>query len=733
MTLAVDYNIFYEQKDGNQFHQFEDAFALAGVPVLRIPRNSTRGVVAHDVKTGRLQLPTIWRCAVADGATGSGFSQAWARLLVEQYVNSEVTITPDLGDVRVFIADTATLWNQTMIQEILRGYQPGSMKYIRVKNGLYETTQAAALLLLEVDTVQHTWKAVALGDTLLFKVDGDEKLSPDRPYAHMTGDTFGNNPMLVTTNIEEQNAIIWNSQHFVPEEAYARGSFNMNTDRIFLMTDAIASYYLYFLETYEPIKDHPTREMVDIYKLMLVGRSEEYFNQFVDAKRVRESARGFDKLKNDDVTIMRLRFTDAIADAAPFQLQEIPPLIEPVTDQGVAAPVDPPPVQSAVSTPAGRSKPNDKFPFPVSPSAAAPGDTLPEAQPETMPEQLPPPAPVNVSLTSAQASGSFNVLDDSAVITPAPEAQPSTISPNISAALNSGRPPVALENESFGSTNNMSVQTPAPMPTGRPQVTADFGDTPSEVTVMFNQQNAALERKKLKQASQQRTQQSSNAQPIPTSNNAATMPASRKKARFEVHTQSNIIAINDEILRIIDKVVAWDNSNFSKTDLQTNDLRATVTGVWKNFGKDDVYKWMSDIADSPIHGERRKWEQKIRAQVRLTIEDLIHRRASADSCFYLLLILIVTWDGFQYLSGMVDIELPTHANKSNTDANLEVDIKARKIEFERLWDEFKRSGGKVFPEWIRDFWKLANEYAVGAATRCAMMDEIAKINLKQKL
>jgi hypothetical protein len=731
MALAVEYNIFFEQKAGNQFHHYEDAFALAGVPVLRIPRNSTRDPVYDDERTltGKLQLPKIWRCAVADGATGSGFSQAWARVLVEQYVNSSVRLTPDLGDVRQFLASTAGLWNERYVKEILNGYTPGTMQYLRVKNGLNESSQAAALLLLEIDTERMEWRSVALGDTLMFQFDAKYFLGQQRTFANVRGDDFGNNPVLVTTSRREQDEIIWKSydyQHPVQSGAYAESRFEVN-DSFILMTDAIAAYFLYVL--YPNMNDQNQESVAfNEYDTLVVNdfanqkpSQDTVFTEWVTNRRTRDNYAGFGQMKNDDVTFVRLRMTDRLDHAVPFEAQSFPPLIEPVTDQGVLIPTQPmPPVTSETPAPDVQGGRLRGIPFSSTPSVTPPPtDMLPE-EPMTQTQEsalAPTPVPVQIPNSTPSASG-FD--QDEAWHTPAPDAPPAPSSADLRGAYGGRQPTAGSSDPAFNTLNDPALQPPAD-----PTL---MGARP----VSMDNINAELVAKK--RAKQKMKAQVQPAQPRPiTASTAPTVRAPQQRELFVIAADKRagaIVALNDELIRIIERVNAWDDPQFAKIDMQTQDLRQTIIGIWKQFDRNDVYTWMAATEENSLHPERKKWENKVRAEVRAVILDVVDKRGgSLEASFYLCRIIIVTWDGFQYLSGIAEVSVPLHANATDVDPYLQKYLTDIKGIYDRLWMAHKQAGGKVIPDWIRDFWIVASDYIYGKKTRLQAMNELAKMKL----
>ena len=675
-------------------------------------------------------------------------------------------ITPDFGEIRQFLAESADVWNHEKIDEILSGYNKGSMKYIRVKNGLLESTQAAALLLMEFDTEALTWRAAALGDTLLFKVDGDANLTADRPYAHMTGDTFGNNPMLVTTSISEQEKIIWNSPHFVAEEAYSDGAIQLNQDHFFLMTDAIASYYLYFLETYNDVKHDPSQEMLTIYSMLLAGGNHEMFHQFVDLKRTRESARGFDKLKNDDVTLMRLKFTNVIGRAQAYEAVAIPPLIEPVEDQGPAAPINAPPVETAPAAPvdvsaayqtgggkkaertrraptrdqdsdvsdvdASASQPSEKYAFSAPPPAMqTPSSDIPPA-PMDLPEE---PA----ALDDMEESDAFQDVNDISYVT-RPQADPTMPSrPDVRSAYQGrspndvppnpkwerSRPPAptdasTLADEFGGLQGDPAFKEPPKdqlsMDVNR-HVAPDFGGrTPP--TAKSDVDKMLQEREQRHQRKQQKMQVQRQASSVPT------QPAPSGWQLFEVHPQSKLSPHNDEINRLFKVIDEWDQLQ-GKSEFLADETRRQIVVVWKQFNRAAKDAWRESIVKSELAKPDARWESAIRKNIIQLFDDLDQYPRRTESSLYGLRLYQLTWIGYQLMAGKLTPPPKTYLGTNDDEITRQDELKQLLQSFKRIRDEIRSYNGTI-PKWIGDFWNQVFEYVYDKKDRFAAMQEIQR-------
>jgi hypothetical protein len=229
MTLPLlHYRSFVAPKDGHTADECEDAWAC---------NNPAR------------------RFAVADGASESIYAGEWARHLCDAYVADSTAdgIGPWLG-----IA-------QKRWRALVHGLPAPWHVAEKLDDGAFAT-----FLGLRVEPGGH-WHAVAAGDTCLFLSRGDElKLAfPVRAAAE-----FGTRPELIS------------SRHRGRVRAVTAHGDLMDGDRLWLMTDALAAWFLAEREA----GSAPWRE--------LDGRTADDFAAWVAGRR----ADG--RLKNDDVTLV---------------------------------------------------------------------------------------------------------------------------------------------------------------------------------------------------------------------------------------------------------------------------------------------------------------------------------------------------------------------------------------------------------------------------------------------
>ncbi len=731
-SLAVQYNVFFEQKEGNRFDQYEDAFALDGVPVVRIPKDADRDAILERSGIGTLRdLPRIWRVAVADGATGSSFSQLWARHLVESFISSDVPVRQDFEAIREFTAQAADSWNTRVIHEILSGYKPGSMRHLRVKNGLLNTTQAATLLLMEFDTVEHTWRTAALGDTMVFqfKLHGGEflirHLNENRPFRQMTGDTFGNNPILVTSSRSEQDTYIW--KPLDRDDAYAEGSFEPEEDVFLLMTDAIAAYFLYLVDYIELSDLTPTQfNEIGYSTAFFVGgrpyrkpKQDKSFAEWAAQRRTKDNPKVFGRLKNDDITLIRLRFTTKTeGDTTPYEVyphevQTFPPLVELVEDDGPLAPTTPPPVAANTTRDDdanNRQLPSAKSPFSNTPAAVS--------APQTTGYDLPDEQPQTVEKPSEDAQ--------------APLSNPVDMS---DALGTSSTPPVRQPASSLSASGSFDLPAPA---VSEPLKQSAKSSVPmsDEIDEALKKRHEAIDRKKKANASQ-RPAPAQPTTPLPeyqqTASNAVTMPVSSDddaapRTWFVLMKGSRLIRQNDDIQRILERIEHWDDPQFSKIDTNTDEVRRYITQIWQSFKKDDKYRWTEDISIE-LTDSANGWERTIRTRIWTSFDDL--RRSSSLSAvsqvLYLIRIYMLTWRAFQYMTGILSVPSRTTYRSVDEIDRQEV-IRNHITEYRRIEQELKNVGGKVSPT-MREFWNLCVDYAYKNQNRFDVNARILKLKL----
>ncbi|OQB27107.1 MAG: hypothetical protein BWY10_01595 [Chloroflexi bacterium ADurb.Bin180] len=188
-------------KAGNQPDECEDAFCIRGV---------RRG-------------PTL-RCAVADGATESSFSRAWATRLVHAYARRPFD---DLADLVKRAGLLGRGWRRVFLHRPLPWYAAE-----KVRLGAFSTLLGTELARPCGDAAKGTWRAVAVGDTCLFHLRGAQLLAVFPP---LTASDFGHFPTLLSTS-EHANVSAWAAVLFTEGEWQVGDTF-------VLATDALAAWF----------------------------------------------------------------------------------------------------------------------------------------------------------------------------------------------------------------------------------------------------------------------------------------------------------------------------------------------------------------------------------------------------------------------------------------------------------------------------------------------------------
>ena len=212
-----------------------------------------------------------FRFAVADGATEASFSRLWAKLLASSFVYG----TFGGRDLRSELGRIQHRWHTSVRAKRLPWYAEE-----KVKQGA-----AAAFIGLRVwDNPQSdaagSWEALALGDSCLAQVRGDELI---KAFPISTADAFSNAPYLLSSNpahvegcLERLNKA---SETWLPD------------DSLYLMTDALAAWFFREVERdaapWEVLRDFDTKDGMK-------------FPAWVADLR---SAR---TMRNDDVTLVRI-------------------------------------------------------------------------------------------------------------------------------------------------------------------------------------------------------------------------------------------------------------------------------------------------------------------------------------------------------------------------------------------------------------------------------------------
>lgn len=225
-------------KDGNSIDEYEDA-AAPNQPI------------DDDFE--------VFRCAVADGATETSFSQLWANLLVQGYLDKE-----EQSALR-------EKWQAQIPREDLPWYAEQ-----KANSGAF-----AALAGLNIST-DGRWDAATAGDSCIFQSRNGAMIKA-LPIDHP--DQFNNRPALLCSK-EQGSTDVDTRQH--------KGDW-LPGDKFLLLTDAAARWLL--------LAESESQNGVTV--LWSLENTDD-FRKFVDEQRANLDADGRPKLLNDDLTVMML-------------------------------------------------------------------------------------------------------------------------------------------------------------------------------------------------------------------------------------------------------------------------------------------------------------------------------------------------------------------------------------------------------------------------------------------
>jgi len=215
---------------------------------------------------------TRYRFVVADGATEAFDAGNWSRRLAQNWVDREGLLT------------ASEFWQWLIeegqaLTESWKGQQLSWYSEAKQRLGSF-----AAFVGVEIDFTESrpNWTAIALGDSCLVHARGNE-LMDSFPISNST--LFGSAPILAPS------AAATNS-HASNEIAVSSGRLESG-DEVFLLSDAIASWYLRLSEQ----SDASTR---DQFGELLNDNNRHGLEEFLELQRTSG------RLKNDDIAIIRL-------------------------------------------------------------------------------------------------------------------------------------------------------------------------------------------------------------------------------------------------------------------------------------------------------------------------------------------------------------------------------------------------------------------------------------------
>ncbi len=229
---------------------------------LSLPR---QGNTAAEYEDAWSADSTAGRFAVADGASESAFADLWARLLAEGFVAAERP-----RDLAGWLGAARGRWSAGVMGLELPWY-------IEAKR---DEGAFATLLGLGVRCPPSgwpaRWRAVAVGDSCLMQVRGDGRV---RAFPVGRAADFDNQPPLIGSRGTK-----------VPAARRCSGSL-LPGDRLFLMTDALAQWFLGSHES-------GGRPAEALAALLFAERPQAAFAAWIEGRRTDGA------LRDDDVTLL---------------------------------------------------------------------------------------------------------------------------------------------------------------------------------------------------------------------------------------------------------------------------------------------------------------------------------------------------------------------------------------------------------------------------------------------
>ena len=257
--MRLEAKVFWTPKAGNSPEEYEDAYD-AHLPIDDAEWNDE-----------------FCRCAVADGATQTSFSRLWAQLLVNAYCEGLLAS----NEVHTALEPLQEKWRGQVSTKPLPWFAQE-----KIRQGAFSTLMGLTFVNEHPsDGLGGQWTALAVGDSCLFQIR-QHVLLQRFPLEHSAD--FNNSPALLSSNPISNRSI--------EESMYERTGSWETGDLFFLMTDALACWFLRHCEEQE--KD-PVLLLANI-------ESQAEFLDFIETERKETDDQGRRVLRNDDITLFRI-------------------------------------------------------------------------------------------------------------------------------------------------------------------------------------------------------------------------------------------------------------------------------------------------------------------------------------------------------------------------------------------------------------------------------------------
>jgi len=262
--MHIQMVVFSESKAGNAPSEWEDGAC---------------GGVMGD--SGRDQVPSRARFVVADGATEAYDSVRWVDQLVTSF-----TARDDPGAAPRLEPTAMRTWFARM-QDRWERESPRVFESIIEERAFTEVGSFATLLgceLTGLDGEEPSWHAVALGDTVMFHVRRNRLLTAFPPLGP---DEFGSRPdgaYTLRSKLDRMSRSLLSGHGTLAPD-----------DLLFAATDAMAHWI---------IRAAARDEKKVWVVLSAIAHPDDFARLVHDQRRASQKA---ERMKNDDVTLLRLR------------------------------------------------------------------------------------------------------------------------------------------------------------------------------------------------------------------------------------------------------------------------------------------------------------------------------------------------------------------------------------------------------------------------------------------
>lgn len=264
--MRIQAKTYWLPKRGNTLEEYEDAF---------YPKESPEG------------FPQCSRFAVSDGASESMLSGPWAEVLVRAFCRTEAAVSRAFVKAMMARACAAhEAWRKEYLRRREREGRPVQWyEEPGLKDGAFATILGLSLL------PSGAWEAVALGDSCLFQVRGEDLVAA---FPVKQSSEFGQRPMLAASDPAKSGLALGKFRG-------ALGTWRRG-DTFYLMTDALSAWF---------IKQHEQGEKpwvtLDSTEGSLSGRACDEAAGPASFEALVQRLRSEGLMRNDDVTMTRVR------------------------------------------------------------------------------------------------------------------------------------------------------------------------------------------------------------------------------------------------------------------------------------------------------------------------------------------------------------------------------------------------------------------------------------------